>query len=124
MAAKRPKAPAELGACGRKLWKLVVDDLPPNIEYENRELALLREAGALADDLALLEAAVAEHGVVATGSTGQVKVSPFVTEARQTRLAMARILAGLKIVEPKDPRAQRYGQAGAEARWHKPRAQA
>jgi hypothetical protein len=121
MGTNRHTPPADLGERGRELWQAVVGDLPDSLEYEGRELAQLRMAARLADDLALIEQGIAEHGAVTLGSVGQVRANPLIGEARQIRLAIDRILARLRIVEPADPRAQRYGRAGALARWHAPR---
>jgi phage terminase small subunit len=58
-------------------------------------LALLDVAADTAHMIDQLEALVASDGLVAAGSTGQVRVHPAVAELRAQRQAYARLLAEL-----------------------------
>ena len=76
-----------------------------------------------ADDLAALEAAIRKGGVLTRGSQGQLRLSQVVAEARQARLALARLLGQIKL--PSDgvgsektlTAAGRRAQRAAEKRW-------
>jgi hypothetical protein len=95
--------------------------LPNDAEFDERELAVLAAACRQADDLAALEAVIAEEGVVAIGSKGQPRLSSLVTEVRQGRLALTRLLGELDLTdanaEPRTARSRR-AQHAATSRWH------
>jgi P27 family predicted phage terminase small subunit len=114
------RAPSGLRPAGRALWRRIHTGLPAECELDDREVAILSAACRQADDVAALEAAIAEDGVVATGSRGQPRLNPLVTEARQGRLAVARLLGELDLsdpdAEPRTARSRRAKQA-ADARW-------
>lgn len=91
-AAKKPRPPSDLAAAGRAVWSAVVG----THELDPHEAALLHLAARQADDVALLEALIAD-GLMVPGSTGQMKLTPAVSEARQGRLAVGRLLAQLAL---------------------------
>lgn len=75
-----------------------------------------------ADDLSALDAEIRAHGIILEGSQGQPRLAQVVTEARQARLALTRLLgqvklpaedAGDKALTDRGRRAQR----AAETRW-------
>jgi hypothetical protein len=87
-----PKPPQGTKAPGRRLWASVVDDF----ELEEHELALLVEAVRTVDLLDLLDARVRAEGALVTTPHGD-KAHPAAVEARQQRIALARLLAALRL---------------------------
>lgn len=88
----KPKAPAGTGPAGGKLWRAVLEEY----ELEEHELLLLREAVRTVDTLDALEALVARDGPLLASSQGE-RAHPALTEARQQRIALARLLAALRL---------------------------
>jgi hypothetical protein len=77
-------------------------------------------AAAQADDIAALEAGLAEDGLWVAGSMGQPRLHPAVSELRQARVALARLLGDLPLPnEAQDPETARAHRArrAANARW-------
>jgi hypothetical protein len=110
-----------LGEAGRILW----DAVAPDLELEDRERALLTLAADQFEELELLKAQIRSEGVAATGYKGQKRTSPHATEARQQRLAIARLL-GMLSIPPDDDDSEkpltetsRRAQHAARARWLK-----
>ena len=68
------RAPRGLGPAGRDLWRRVMT----NFEFDPHEVPGLVLACRQLDDVANLERLVAAEGMVATGSTGQPRVSGFI----------------------------------------------
>ena len=99
MSSARPNPPPDLLSAGKKLWKSIVADLPEAVELDARELALLAHASRQADDIAALERALKRDGVTISGSAGQPRLNAALTELRQGRIALARLLGGLDIPE-------------------------
>jgi phage terminase small subunit len=97
----------------------VLAGLPEGMEFAPHELTLLELAAHQADDLAALEAAIAEHGATVLGSTRQTVVNPAIAEARQARASIARIIKQLGIPdEAKQPVSKsERGRHAAQARW-------
>lgn len=83
-----PSAPKGSGPSGRALWR----DVLAKYELEQHELALLREAVRTVDQLDELAGAVAADGAMVDG-----KVNPGLVEARQLRIALARLLGALRL---------------------------
>jgi len=113
-----------LGNRGRALFASVQRALPFNeegeqLEFDEREVALLTMAARQADDVQRLEAVVKRQGPMVAGSTGQPVVNPALIEARQGRLAITRLLGELSIPdeagEPRTARSLR-AQHAAETR--------
>lgn len=75
-----------------------------------------------ADDVARLEALLADGGMVVPGSAGQPRLSAVVGELRQGRLALAKLLSELRLpseqgeARPASPASDRARKA-AERRW-------
>jgi len=102
-----PKPPSGTRASGRRLWASIV----AVYELEEHELALLREAVRTVDTLDRLDAVVrADGGMIDTPSG--VKVHPGLVEARQLRIALARLLAALRLPD---------GEVGAESQGRRQR---
>ena len=110
--------PQGLGRAGSALWKQMVS---PDLEFSESELVTATLACRQADDLAALEALLAERGMVTVGSKGQPRLSPIVSELRQQRLTLNRLVAALSAPEPGEDAAltsaQRKARRAAEARW-------
>lgn len=86
-----PRAPAGVRAPGRRLWTSVVGAY----ELDEHEIALLVEAVRTVDLLDLLEVEV-RKGAVVESPQGR-KANPAAVEARQQRIALARLLAALRL---------------------------
>lgn len=65
------------------------------LEPDGREVELLALAESLADRIAELEEAIVTEGLTTVTKTGLVRLHPGVAECRQTRAALARVLAGI-----------------------------
>ena len=115
-----PRPPRELGPSGRALWRSIHAALGDEHELDERELAVLRLACAQRDDIAGLERALRDTGLVARGSKGQPRLSQVVTEVRQARLALSRLLGEIKLPDidevPRSASSQR-AQHAANVRW-------
>ena len=86
------KVPAGTRAPGRRLWKSVVGEF----ELDEHETALLVEAVRTVDLLDELAAEVRRDGALVDSPQGQ-KAHPAAVEARQQRIALARLLAALRL---------------------------
>lgn len=95
----------------------VRDSLPPAIEWDEREQALLALALAQAADIDRLEADIAKRGVRVAGRGAEV-LNQALGEVRQQRVALARLLGQLEIPESVSGRTVHATKA-AEARWGK-----
>lgn len=86
------------------------------------EAELLAECCRTLDTLDALAVVVAVQGSTSTGSTGQVTVHPALTEARNQRLALHRLLSALALPD-EDGKATvlssqtASGKQGARVRW-------
>jgi hypothetical protein len=103
------------------LWRRFVE----KFEFDGHELAILEAACHQADDVAHLEALVATDGMMVVGSVGQRRLHPAVTEARNGRLALGKLLAQLSLPEGAQPirsEASTRAQRAADARWRAKRA--
>ena len=115
---KPERAPAGTGPAGRRLWTAILSEY----DLEEHELLLLRESVRTVDLLDSLEATVKAEGTVIDSPQGR-KAHPAAVEARQQRIALARLLTALRLPageEGGDRRPQRrggvrgvYGIAGA-----------
>lgn len=86
------KPPIGTKAHGRRLWASVMD----NFELEEHERALLIEAVRTVDLLEVLNARLREDGPLVETGHG-TKAHPAAVEARQQRIALARLLAALRL---------------------------
>lgn len=86
------KAPRGTGAAGKRLWDSVLSEY----ELEEHERALLVEAVRTIDLLTELEQMVKAEGSVIDSPQGR-KAHPAAVEARQQRIALARLLAALRL---------------------------
>lgn len=91
--ARRPQAPGDLGDRGRQLWR----DVTGSYELEAHELRLLAEACRTVGRIEELGDAVEADGVMVAGSQGQQVLHPAVTEQRQQRQLLSRLVAQLDL---------------------------
>ena len=101
-----PRAPAGLRSAGRALWRAITGEY----ELAESERRLLVEAARTADLLDDLAAVIAEQGTTLEDG----RVAPAVVEARLQRLALARLVASLRVPDGEDDsegRPQRRGGA-------------
>lgn len=91
--------PADLKARGSAYWRKIADDY----ELTDSENELLLEACRTLDNLDALAAIVAADGVTTLGSTGQLVAHPALTEARQQRVVLHRLLAALDLPDEAIP---------------------
>lgn len=116
--------PENLAAAGSALWGAVTADY----QLDPPELAVLALACRQSDDVATLEAELADQGPTVEGSKGQPRLSPIFAELRQSRLALAKLLAELRL--PIDAEAagltpaSRRAQHAANVRWGRARQEA
>ena len=87
-----PAPPKGIAASGRKLWREVLEAY----ELDQHEVALLRELVRTVDQLDVLADLVAEQGTMIDSPTGP-RMHPAVVEARQQRIAAARLTAVLRL---------------------------
>jgi hypothetical protein len=79
---------------------------------------VLEQACRQADAIAALEAEVEASGLVTRGSAGQPRLSQTVTELRQSRLAVSKLLSDLALPDAyEELAASRRGRKAADARW-------
>lgn len=90
--AETNRPPAGLADAGRRLWRSVVSDY----ELEEHERRLLTEACRTVDVLDDLEAKVRADGPLVDSPQG-MKAHPAAVEARQQRIALARLIAALRL---------------------------
>jgi hypothetical protein len=84
------------------------------LEPDAREVEFLAIAEGLQDRIVELEAAIKHHGLTNVTKGGLVRLNPAAVESRQTRAALARVLANVQMQDDqKDP----VKQKAAQARW-------
>lgn len=88
----KPRPPTGTGAPGKRLWESIVSEY----SLDEHELALLVEAVRTVDLCDKLDAAVRRDGPLIDSPQG-LKAHPAAVEARQQRIALARILAALRM---------------------------
>lgn len=86
------KPPTGLSAAGRRLWSSVTVDY----ELDEHERRLLIEACRSADLLDQLAEALRRDGPMVDGPAG-LRVHPAAVESRQQKIALARLLAALRL---------------------------
>ena len=87
-----PGPPKGTKVNGGKLWR----DVLSKYELEQHELGLLREMVRTTDLLDELAAIAAREGLMVEGPHGS-KPHPAITEARQQKIALARLTAALRL---------------------------
>ncbi len=84
--------PAGLRTAGKRLWRSVLQEY----ELEEHERAMLLEACRSLDLLDQLDAAVRRDGAMVESQQG-ARAHPAAVEARQQKIALARLLAALRL---------------------------
>ncbi len=92
MTTTAPKPPKGLRTAGKRLWTSVQRDY----ELETHEESLLLEAARTLDLLDELAQTVDRDGALVDSPQGP-KAHPAAVEARQQRIALARLLAALRL---------------------------
>jgi hypothetical protein len=100
---------------GAALARSIREGLPPGVELDEREEALLA-AAKQADAVEALQADIAERGYLVPNPKGGLSLNPSVPETRMGRAAFARLLGGLDLPESKSLTRMRASKA-ATARW-------
>jgi hypothetical protein len=100
------------------LAQLIESNLPPGVELDEREQTILDLAQRQLDHVERAEADVERRGWTVEGSQGQSVLNPSVGEARQGRVAVARLLGQLDLPESTRD-AVRSARHAAEQRWKK-----
>lgn len=117
---KIPTAPKELKRSGRRLWRAVQSEY----ELEEHERGLLVEMCRTVDTLDRLAALVEDEGEILADRFGQPRPHPALVEARQLRIAYARLSAALRLPagEEGDESRRPQRRAGARGVYEFPRA--
>lgn len=114
----KPKAPANLGARARRMWRDVVGP------YQLRpdELLILERACRELDVVERIEGELAGDSLTARGSMGQPVAHPLVGELRQHTNTLRSLLASLNLPD-EDGRAgesrSSSARAAANSRWRR-----
>lgn len=87
-----PTVPAGTGTAGRRLWRAILEEY----EFEEHELLQLREIVRTVDLLDELQRRVKKDGPVVESPQGS-KAHPALVEMRQQRVALARLMAALRL---------------------------
>ena len=93
--------------------------MPPGVETDEREEALLDLAARQARDIGLAEADIVARGCLVPGSNGQDVINPSIAEVRQSRIALGKLLGQLDLPESTRD-AVRSARHAAESRWARP----
>jgi hypothetical protein len=99
------RAPAGLRAPGRRLWASIVD----RYELDEHERALLVEAVRTVDLLDRLDTEVRRDGPTIDTPQG-LRAHPAAVEARQQRIALARLISALRLPEDGEGTASTTGR--------------
>jgi uncharacterized protein with von Willebrand factor type A (vWA) domain len=114
MTSNRRKSPEGLEKAGKRVWRAILTEF----DLDERELLVLEQAARQADAVAALEAEIVDSGLLSRGSRGQTRLSPSVTELRQSRLALSKLLGELALPDQDEQSApSRRGRKAADARW-------
>jgi hypothetical protein len=92
MARKAVPAPAGLKLSGKRLWQRVTAEF----ELAEHERLQLQSACECADTIDRLRARVTREGDIVDGPHGS-KANPALTELRQQRITLARLVGALKL---------------------------
>jgi hypothetical protein len=98
---KPAPTPSGLKSDGRNLWREIITQVAEDgCKLDARELTWLRLACAEADQLARVEAQLADAELVVKGSMGQPVANSLLSEATRCRQVIAALLARLSLDDP------------------------
>lgn len=103
---------------GANLIEAIREGLPPGVELDEREQAILDLAARQARDVEAAEEDIENRGYLVAGSRGQQVLNPSLSEVRQSGLVLAKLLGQLDLPESTRD-AVRSARHAAEARWSK-----
>jgi len=111
-----PRAPQSLDPAGKALWRAVTGayDLSP------AELELLRQACRVADNLARIDAILADSDLVVEGYAGQPKSHPLLAASADQRRVLDGLFRSMALPMPDEETGRRRSPAAvaaAQARW-------
>lgn len=112
----RSRPPASLDQAGKTLWRAVtgVYDLAPH------EAELLRQACRVADNLARIDAALADSDVTVEGYNGQPRSHPLLASSADQRRVLDGLIRSMALPMPGESEGRRrspVAAASAQARW-------
>lgn len=116
MASTNAPAPDGLGSAGEQMWA----DITSRYGLRVDELRVLEDICREVDLIARLDSELAASKVMVVGSQGQEVINPLVSEVRQHRGVVARLLAQLKLPDLEEAAAEARStsaRAAANARW-------
>lgn len=93
MSDKKPAVPPGLTVRGRRFWRDTVEVF----DLSRSELELLRECCATLDEIDGLQKVIADEGLSVTGSEGQPRPHPALSQIRASRTLVGRLLAQLSL---------------------------
>lgn len=110
------KPPNGLSSTSRKMWREIVS----KYELRTDELRVLEDACREVDLIGLLERELDGAELIVKGSMGQPVANPMISELRQHRATLQRLLAALKLPD-EGVSASRSAAAreAANARWRR-----
>lgn len=118
---KQPRPPADLGTAGKALWRAILADAAgQGVELDAKELVFLRQAGKIADAIAIMETSLAGADLVVSGSTKQPVANPLIPELRMHRQLLAQTVARISTDvadEASSASTPNRFRAAAESRW-------
>ena len=112
----RPRPPQSLDQAGRALWRAVTGAY----ELAPAEVELLRQACRVADNLARIDAALADSDVVVEGYSGQPRAHPLLQASADQRRVLDGLLRSMALPMPDEAEGRRRSPAAvaaAQARW-------
>lgn len=104
--------PRGLKAHGRSLWRRITGDF----ELREDEITVLEAACRTFDTIARLDAELVDAPLTVPGSAGQLREHPLLSEVRQQRALLARLLHQLHLPDSEALGAYRGGQRSTQAR--------
>ena len=111
------KPPDGLETAGRQLW----DSVTATFVLNPGETAILRQAAATADEIALLEAELRSSSLMVAGYAGQPRPNPLLKIIQDHRLLLRRLIDSLALPDEDQESGmrpgQRHAQTAAQGRW-------
>lgn len=117
--ARKPRKPTGLSEKSGRFWLEVVGEHT----LRSDEVVILTEACRVMDVVAQLDKALHGEPLTVSGSVGQLREHPLLSESRQQRLALSRLLRQLDlddaedVAELKDELRSRRNRQAARSRW-------